>query len=248
LYFAELKSRRYKKATVARKFAAVKSFFRYLVGKGVILSNPSASLEQPKVNKTLPKPLTVRQIRDLLEQPSRKGTVEALRDSAILELLYTTGLGVSELAALNKWDISLYMNSTHVSCAGKGAKKRTVPLDSADCRRALLAYLKDGRPKLTTNPSETAFFVSRYGNRLTRNSIWQNIKQYAKDAGIEAPVTPNTLRQSFATHMLISGVPVGKVQRMLGHASVNSTKIYNTGATNRRLRRVYQAAHPRARS
>lgn len=248
LYFAELKSRRYTKASVARKFAAVKSFFRHLVSKGVIANNPSASLDQPKVNKTLPKPLTVQQISDLLEQPSKKGTVEALRDSAILELLYATGLGVSELVVLNLRDISLYKRSVVVNCRGKGAKARTVDVNSQSCRQALTAYFKDGRPKLAKYPRERALFINRYGNRLTRNSVWLILKQYAKDAGIEVPVTANTLRQSFATHMLTSGVPVGEVQRMLGHASVYTTKIYNTGATTRRLRRVYQTAHPRARS
>jgi integrase/recombinase XerD len=243
-YVQELKSRRYAEASVARKVAAVKSFFQFLQAEGVIPANPTESLESPRVGKTLPKPLTVQQVDELLEQPAKRKTPEALRDQAMLELLYATGLRVTELVSLDIDNISLEPGDARARCMGKGAKERSVPIHE-QAYRALAGYLNDGRAKLVKNKAEAALFVNRRGDRLTRQGFWLILKQYAKDAGIPVPVTPHSLRHSFATHMLRGGAPLRDVQEMLGHANISTTQVY-TQITDEHVRRVYEAAHPRA--
>lgn len=244
-YVQELKSRRYAEASVARKVAAVKSFFQFLQAEGVINGNPTESLESPRVGKTLPKPLTVQQVDELLEQPAKRKTPEALRDHAMLELLYATGLRVTELVSLDLENISLEPGDARARCMGKGAKERSVPIHE-QAFRSLESYLNDGRARLVKNKAEPALFVNRRGDRLTRQGFWLILKQYAKDAGIPVPVTPHSLRHSFATHMLRGGAPLRDVQEMLGHANISTTQVY-TQITDEHVRRVYEAAHPRAR-
>jgi integrase/recombinase XerD len=240
----ELKERQYAGASVARKVAAVKSFFQFLHAEGAIQRNPTEALESPRVGKTLPKPLSVQQIDELLEQPSKKKTPESLRDQAMLELLYATGLRVTELVSLDLDSISQDRRSPSVRCIGKGAKERVIPIyDQA--LRALAAYLNDGRPRLVKNKKERALFVNRRGERLTRQGLWLILKQYAKEASIGAPVTPHTLRHSFATHMLRGGAPLRNVQELLGHANISTTQVY-TQISDEHVRRVYERAHPRA--
>jgi integrase/recombinase XerD len=243
-YVTDLKGRRYAEASVARKVAAVKSFFQFLQAEAVIPANPTESLESPRVGKTLPKPLTVQQVDELLEQPAKRKTPEALRDQAMLELLYATGLRVTELVSLDMENISLEPGDARARCMGKGAKERSVPIHE-QAYRALAAYLNDGRAKLVKNKAEPALFVNRRGDRLTRQGFWLILKQYAKDAGIPVPVTPHSLRHSFATHMLRGGAPLRDVQEMLGHANISTTQVY-TQITDEHVRRVYEAAHPRA--
>ena len=244
-FVLELKSRRYAEATVARKVAAVKSFFQFLQAEGAIDGNPTESLQSPRVGKALPRPLTVQQMDELLEQPARKGSPEALRDQAMLELLYATGLRVTELVSLDLDSISMNGKSRYVRCLGKGAKERTVPIHD-QALQALVSYLNDSRPRLAKNRRERALFLNRRGERLTRQGFWLILKQYAKDAGISEPVTPHTLRHSFATHMLRGGAPLRNVQELLGHANISTTQAY-TKITDEHVRHVYEQAHPRAR-
>jgi len=243
-YVQELKGRRYAEASVARKVAAVKSFFQFLQAERTISGNPTESLESPRVGKTLPKTLTVQQVDELLEQPAKRKTPEALRDHAMLELLYATGLRVTELVSLDLESLSLEPGDARARCLGKGAKERSVPIHE-QAYRTLASYLNDGRSKLVKNKPEPALFVNRRGDRLTRQGFWLILKQYAKDAGIPPPVTPHSLRHSFATHMLRGGAPLREVQEMLGHANISTTQVY-TQITDEHVRRVYEAAHPRA--
>ena len=244
-YVLDLKDRRYAPASVARKVAAVKSFFQFLHAEGAIQHNPTESLESPRVGKSLPKPLTIQQMDELLEQPAKRTSPESLRDQAMLELLYATGLRVTELVSLNLDSISLEPRSPSVRCLGKGAKERTIPIHE-QALRALVTYLNDGRARLVKNKKERALFVNRRGERLTRQGFWLILKQYAREARIEGSVTPHTLRHSFATHMLRGGAPLRSVQELLGHANISTTQVY-TQITDEHVRRVYEQAHPRAR-
>ena len=244
-FVLDLKDRKYADASVARKVAAVKSFFQYLQAEGMIQTNPTESLESPRVGKTLPKPLTVQQVDELLEQPAKRDTPESLRDRAMLELLYATGLRVTELVSLDLDSISLDPRAPTARCIGKGAKERAIPIHE-HALRALVSYMNDGRPRLVKNKKERALFVNRRGERLTRQGFWLILKQYAKQAGIEGSVTPHSLRHSFATHMLKGGAPLRSVQELLGHANISTTQVY-TQVTDEHVRRVYEQAHPRAR-
>jgi len=197
------------------------------------------------VGKSLPKPLSVQQVDELLEQPSKRGTPESHRDQAMLELLYATGLRVTELVSLDLDSLTLEAGSASAKCMGKGAKERTVPIH-AQALQALLSYLNDGRARLVKNKKERALFVNRRGERLTRQGFWLILKQYARSAGIGDGVTPHSLRHSFATHMIRGGAPLRSVQELLGHANISTTQVY-TQITDDHVRRVYEQAHPRAR-
>jgi integrase/recombinase XerD len=244
-FILELRRRRYADATVARKVAAVKSFFSFLQAEGILRKNPAENLNSPRVGKSLPKALSVREIDELLEQPARRSTPEARRDRAMLETLYATGMRVTELVSLDMKDLHLSPKGAYVRCTGKGSKERTLPLHEQPLR-ALDAYLEDGRPHLVRDRRVTALFVNRRGDRLTRQGFWLILKGYAKQAGITSPVTPHTLRHSFATHMLTSGQPLRNVQELLGHANMSTTQVYTKIATGY-VRQVYESAHPRAR-
>ena len=244
-YVLELRERRYAEASVARKVAAVKSFFQFLQAEGLIQNNPTESLESPRVGKSLPKPLSVAQVDELLEQPAKRHTPEALRDRAMLELLYATGLRVTELVSLDLDNLSLDPAHPSARCLGKGAKERVIPIHD-QAMRALVGYLNDGRARLVKIKKERALFVNRRGERLTRQGFWLILKQYAAQAGIDGPVTPHSLRHSFATHMLRGGAPLRSVQELLGHANISTTQVY-TQITEEHVRRVYEQAHPRAR-
>lgn len=243
-YVLELKGRNYAQATVARKVAAVKSFFQYLHAEGQVPRNPTDTLESPRVSKSLPKPLTVREVDELLEQPTKRKTPESKRDRAMLELLYATGMRVTELVSLDLDCLNLDRRAPHVRCMGKGAKERTIPIHG-QALESLEAYLNDGRPVLVKNRDERALFVNRRGDRLTRQGFWLILRNHAREANIQALVTPHTLRHSFATHMLRGGAPLRNVQELLGHANISTTQIY-TQVTKEHVRRVYEKAHPRA--
>jgi len=243
-FILELRRRRYADATVARKVAAVKSFFSFLQAEGILRKNPAESLNSPRVGKSLPKPLSVREIDELLEQPARRSSPEARRDRAMLETLYATGMRVTELVSLDMKDLHLSRPGAYLRCTGKGSKERTLPLHE-QALQALESYLEDGRPHVVRDRRETALFVNRRGDRLTRQGFWLILKGYAKQAGITTPVTPHTLRHSFATHMLTGGAPLRNVQELLGHANMSTTQVYTKIATNY-VRQVYESAHPRA--
>lgn len=243
-FLADLQAKNYAQATIARKVAAVKSFFSFLTAEGMVPSDPTESLSSPRVGKSLPKPITPEQVDELLEQPLRRKTPEAGRDKAMLELLYATGMRVSELVSLNLDNVSLVADHAYARCLGKGFKERTIPIHE-HAAEALQIYLADARPRLVGARSESALFVNRRGERLTRQGFWLILKTYARSAKIAEGVTPHTLRHSFATHMLRGGAPLRNVQELLGHANISTTQIY-TQLTNEHIREVYDRAHPRA--
>ncbi|MEW6308188.1 MAG: site-specific tyrosine recombinase XerD [Bacillota bacterium] len=228
-------------ATIARRLAALKSFYQYLVRERLLDRDPTANLESPKLQKRLPKVLTVKEVELLLKQPNPM-TPAGLRDRGMLELLYATGIRVSELVALDVTDVNLEMG--YVRCFGKGAKERIVPLGSI-AQRSVHEYLSAGRGRLVRDPGEGALFVNHHGRRLTRQGFWKIVKKYAQDAKVEKEITPHTLRHSFATHLLENGADLRSVQEMLGHADISTTQIY-THITKGRLKEVYSRTHPRA--
>ena len=244
-YILFLKSHSYAEATVARKVAAVKSFFAFLQADGQVKINPTESLQSPKVGKSLPKPLTVQEVVELLEQPARRNTPEARRDRAMLELMYATGLRVTELVSLDLSDIQVEGDKPFVRLLGKGNRERQLPLLEQPAQE-VSDYIKFARLRLVGERPETALFVNRRGERLTRQGFWLILKGYAREAGIEGRVTPHTLRHSFATHMLKGGMEIHKVQELLGHANISTTQIY-TQVDPEHLRDAYEKAHPRAR-
>jgi integrase/recombinase XerD len=241
-YIIDLKDRNYSSATVARKVAAVKSFFAFLVAERKIQNDPTENISSPKVNKSLPKPLSLAEIDILLAEPAKSSTPEAMRDVAMLELLYAGGMRVSELIDLNVNDINL--KAGFVRCLGKGSKERIIPVHDRAVR-SVKEYISEARPHLLKGKEEQALFLNRRGDRLTRQGFWLILKGHAKSAGIKKVVTPHTLRHSFATHILNGGADLRAVQELLGHANISSTQIY-THLTSEHVRHAYDKAHPRA--
>lgn len=242
-YMLNLRERSYAPATSARKVAAIKSFFNFLVAEGQLERNPAEGIAGPKVGKSLPRSISVADVERLLEQPAKLSTPEAKRDRAMLELLYATGMRVSELVSLNVRDANL--KAGFVRCFGKGSKERIIPIHSK-ATRAVKGYVDDGRQRLLGVTGETALFLNRRGQRLTRQGLWLILKGYAKKAEITAELTPHVLRHSIATHLLHSGkMNLRELQELLGHANISTTQVY-THLTTERLRRVYDTSHPRA--
>ena len=234
--------RPYRATSVARALSAVRSFHRFLVREGVTDRDPAAGVPQPRLPRSLPHPIPVGEVRRLLEAPD-PATPAGLRDRAILELLYGSGLRISELTGLDVDDLELDAGSVRV--LGKGSKEREVPLGSF-AREAVGAYLTRGRPALASAGSRGALFLNARGGRLSRQSCARSLGHYVRLAGIERRVTLHSLRHSFATHLLEGGADVRVVQELLGHASVATTQIY-TLVTSQHLRDVYERSHPRAR-
>ncbi len=228
-------------ATIARRLAALKTFYQFLVQERLLANDPTADLESPKQKKKLPRVLTVKDVERLLSQP-RPVHPSGRRDKAMLEILYATGIRVSELVSLDVSDVNL--NLGYLRCVGKGDKERIVPVGSAAIR-AVASYLEKAREELLRDRSETALFVNHQGRRLTRQGFWKIIKRYAREAGIDKPITPHTLRHSFATHLLENGADLRSVQELLGHADISTTQIY-THITGGHLKDVYARTHPRA--
>lgn len=241
-YMLEMKEREYASSTVARKVAAVKSFFNFQVDQGFILRNPADELDSPKVEKHLPSAIPPEDVDRLLSAPQGESPT-AYRDRALLESLYATGLRVSELVALDVTDVDVTAGT--VRCVGKGNKERVLPVyDQA--LAVINDYIFKGRPVLVKNDlEEQALFLNRRGKRLTRQGLWLIIKRYVDDLDIDSRVTPHTLRHSFATHMLRGGAGLREVQQMLGHANISTTQVY-TQVSNDHLREVYDESHPRA--
>jgi integrase/recombinase XerD len=217
--------RKYANSTIARRTAAVKSFYNYLLSRQLIASDPTEQIDAPRVDRTPPKSITAHEVDELLERALRSSTPEGLRDKAMLELLYATGMRVSELVALNLADISLAEATCR--CVGKAGRERVLPL-SETALTALEEYLDIGRSQLArgaVEPTE-ALFLNHRGKRLTRQGFWLILKGYADAAGLH-DLTPHMLRHSFAAHMLSSGAELREVQERLGHASLSTTQIYN---------------------
>lgn len=242
-FVEELREKEYKAATVARKVAAVKSFFGFMAAEGILESDPTEQLKSPQVGKTLPKTLTTEEVDELLEQPSRRNTHEARRDKAMLETAYATGMRVTELVSLDVPDIALESDPVTVRGIGKGDADRILPLYQRAVDE-LRQYIFHVRPRMVRNRREGALFVNRRGERLTRQGFWLILKNYARSAGLEG-ITPHTLRHTYATHMLAGGMPLRNVQEALGHASISTTQIY-TQLTDGLKREHYDKAHPRA--
>lgn len=240
-YLDSLQTKGRAKSTISRNLAAIKSFYQYLVRQRYLEKDPAASMESPKLEKKLPKILTVQEVEELLKQPNTV-VPGGVRDKAMLELLYATGIRVSELINLNISDVNLDMG--YIKCVGNGTRERIVPLGSI-ASRCVQEYMTKGRGKLVRTYEESALFVNHHGNRLTRQGFWKIIKKYAHEARIVKDITPHTLRHSFATHLLENGADLRSVQEMLGHADISTTQIY-THVTKNHLKEVYDKAHPRA--
>lgn len=227
-------------ATVTRAMASVKSFYTCLQKTGYCASNPARGVASLKVERKLPQILTSREVELFLEQPSCTDA-KGYRDRAMLELLYATGIRVSELIAVKVSDLNL--DGGFLRCESKG-KERIIPLYPA-ALRALSDYIKKVRPQLVDDAEQTVLFVNMNGEPMSRQGFWKLVKYYQEKAGIKKEITPHTLRHSFAAHLLENGADLHSIQEMLGHADISSTQIYSR-VVNQRLKNVYNKAHPRA--
>ncbi|MBW1782566.1 MAG: site-specific tyrosine recombinase XerD [Deltaproteobacteria bacterium] len=226
--------------SVARNISAIRMFFRFLVSEGHIRENPARLLETPRLPRRLPDILSVDEVARLLAQPDGV-TPKGKRDQAMLELLYATGLRVSELIGLKVLDINL--ESGYVRTLGKGSKERLVPV-GGKAIDAVRAYLSNGRPQLLKGVNIPHLFLNVRGRPLTRQGFWKIIKTYGKAAGINKAITPHRLRHSFASHLLEAGADLRSVQVMLGHEDISTTQIY-THVTRDKLRELHEKCHPR---
>ncbi len=243
-YILHLKEREYAASTVARKVAAAKSLFHFLVAEELIEDDPTATLDSPKVKKQLPRAISIEDVERLLAEPASRSTPKALRDKAMLELMYATGMRATELVELDIDDVNLPSSSVRV--IGKGDKERIIPIYDRAVQ-AVETYLRKGRIQFLKDPDEKALFLNPRGKRLTRQGLWLIIKYYVEQAGLDPKITPHTLRHSFATHMLESKeATLVDVQQFLGHANISTTQVY-TRVTSKHKRQVYDEAHPRAK-
>ncbi len=240
-FLAFLKTREYSKSSISRKLACLRSFFKYLVRENILTQNPAAGIATPKKEKRLPSFMNPDEITKLLDAPA-KNSWEEKRDKAILEMLYSSGLRVSELAGLNHDDLDFFGGLVRVR--GKGKKERIVPVGQA-ALNSLRAYWDMKAPRETPNVIKKPLFISRIGSRLTDRSVRRMILKYVKRTGLGKEISPHTFRHSFATHMLDRGADLRSVQELLGHANLSTTQIY-THVTTQRLKDAYMAAHPRA--
>lgn len=240
-YLFTLKRLELSNATVARKGAALKSFYRFLSREELVRDNPGRLLELPPAGRVLPRVLAPEEMERLLETP--RGTdPAAYRDRAMLELLYACGLRVSELVGLECRRLNL--EAGFIRCLGKGQRERVLPL-GGPAQEALERYLSHGRSQLAATPGRGALFLNRRGGSISRQAVWQAVKKYSEQAGVGGEVSPHTFRHSFATHLLDNGADLRVVQELLGHADIATTQIY-THVSTARLARVYRACHPRA--
>ena len=230
------------KQSIARKLSAIRSFYRYLMREGVLKANPLEKASSPKLDKRLPSFLTTDEMTQLLEAPDLSTPV-GQRDRALLEMLYASGLRVSEIVSLNLGQIDLETNEIRVW--GKGLKER-VTLMGKPAARALITYIEQGRPQLLGDKTNSAVFINRDGERLIERRVQKILERYARGAGIDKKVHPHILRHTFATHLLNGGADLRVVQELLGHASLSSTQIY-THVSKSQARKVYLSAHPMAK-
>ncbi|MDO4509392.1 MAG: site-specific tyrosine recombinase XerD [Lachnospiraceae bacterium] len=238
-YIKELNDNGFKSATVSRNIASLKAFFHYLNNEGVLSNDPTKSLKSPKIEKKIPEILTTDEVFALLEQPSGDSPKE-IRDKAMLELLYATGIRVSELINLEASDVNLKTSS--ILCRD-GSKSRTIPYGKK-AKDALTRYLEGAREAIVDNKESTILFANCSGQKMSRQGFWKLIKHYAKKAGIESDITPHTLRHSFAAHLVENGADLRSVQEMLGHSDISTTQIY-ANMSHSHIREVYNRAHPR---
>ena len=240
LYFAWLTNSGKSAATVSRSLASLKGFYTYLVTRQSLASNPAKNIHLAKVEKKLPQILSGKEVELLLEQP-KCTDAKGYRDKAMLELLYATGIRVSELISLDIEDVNL--SAGFIRCSS-GAKNRMIPLYPAAVK-ALYQYLSQVRPGMIADPLETAVFVNLSGERMTRQGFWKIIKHYQQTANIQKDITPHTLRHSFAAHLLENGADLKSIQEMLGHSDISSTQIY-TQVIKQNIKSIYNKFHPKA--
>jgi len=226
--------------SVARRLAAIKTFYRFLVRERILKADPSSLIDSPKLWKKIPQILSVNEVDALLSQPNIRQR-QGIRDKAILETLYATGMRVSEAANLKTDNVNLGVG--FLRCIGKGNKERIIPLG----KKAIISlkrYLEVSRPQQLKNKESDFLFLNRFGKRISRQSLWKLIKRYAREARIKKPIRPHILRHSFATHLLERGADLRSVQEMLGHANISTTQIY-THISKERLKAIHKMFHPR---
>jgi integrase/recombinase XerC len=239
-YLSYLIDQGYAKSSIARRLSAIRSFYRYLMREEMIAVSPAATTVSPKLDKRLPSFLTIEEVKRLIESPDT-ATPQGLRDRALMEMLYASGLRISELVNLDADQVNL--NTNEIRVWGKGSKERVVLIGNP-AHQALTDYLERGRPKLTGKKKNDALFLNRYGGRLPARRVQKILDKYARN--IDKKVHPHMLRHTFATHLLDGGADLKVVQELLGHADLSSTQIY-THVTQGRARKIYLAAHPLAR-
>lgn len=237
-YVLYMEDEKMSSATVSRSIASIRSFFIYLLERGLVSGNPTEGIKPPKVEKKVPETLTIEEVTVLLEQPSGN-TPKEVRDKAMLELLYATGLRVSELVSLKASDINLSLS--YIECHDRN-KSRVIPIENA-AKSALSRYLVEVRPSMCHNSEY--LFTNIKGEEMSRQGFWKLIKAYAKKAGINKDITPHMIRHSFASHMVNNGADLISLQEMLGHSDISTTQIYLRGKSSK-LKEVYDMAHPRA--
>lgn len=239
-YFGTLKENGKADSTISRNIASLRAFYQYLYKTKVVETDPTTKLESPKIQRKPPKVLSTEQVELLLSQP-KCVDLKGYRDKAMLELVYATGIRVTELISLNVDDIDLETNS--IRCSNRG-KERIIPIGSL-ASSALKDYMNKARNSLLKNDEDTALFVNVNGKRLTRQGFWKIIKQYKNQADIDVDITPHTLRHSFAMHLLENGAELRAIQEMLGHSDISSTQVYAQMEQDR-IKTMYMKSHPRA--
>ena len=238
-YLCYMERGQFATSTISRNVASIRAFFQFLQQEGRILSDPAGELKAPRVERRMPEILTVDEVDRLLKQPDLN-TPKGIRDSAMLELLYATGMRVSELLRLRLTDVNLLLG--YVACHDD-EKERIIPIGNI-CVKAMDKYLKEGRTAFVKDGESEELFTNCSGRPMSRQGFWKVLKGYAEEAGIQHDITPHTLRHSFAAHMLQNGADIKSVQEMLGHSDISTTQVYlNVGMV--KMRDVYMKAHPR---
>lgn len=223
LTYMKHKDQPYASSTIARKVAAIKSFFNYLTAQGIVTTNPTLDIDSPKVKKQLPQTLSFSEVERLLEAPAGGNSPKTLRDMTLLKILYETGMRVTEVVSIQLEDVAL--ERSILSSPTRQGDSREIPLEKGT-KMLLAEYLIEGRPQLAKDKQERALFLNHRGEKLTRQGLWLIIKGYARQAGLNTEVTPHTLRHSFAVHRLSRGSKLEDIQRLLGHANISTTQIY----------------------
>lgn len=226
--------------SIARRLAAIRMFHRFLLRERILKDDPTTLIESPKLSKKIPDALSLNEVEALLAQPNARDT-QGLRDKAILEVFYATGMRVSEVVNLRTDNLNLEVG--FLRCIGKGNKERVIPL-GRKAIESVKKYLQDSRPRLLHKKESEFLFVSRLGKSISRQSLWKLIRHYAAGAGIKKPMRPHILRHSFATHLLERGADLRSVQELLGHANISTTQIY-THINKDRLKSIHKMYHPR---
>jgi integrase/recombinase XerD len=240
-YLLDQKEKGRSAATLSRRLVAIRVFFRFLQQEGLLGANITDAMDAPKLWKVLPGTLSVEEVDRLLKTPDLKNP-RGIRNKAMLELLYSSGLRVSELVTLNLDD--LHEDARYIRCMGKGRKERVVPYGSS-ARMYIDRYLEEVRPLWNRDPRQRVLFITRRDKPVSRKTVWHIIKRYAVQAGVNHEISPHTLRHSFASHLLANQAPLRVIQEMLGHADISTTQIY-THIDSGRLKSIHQKFHPRA--